>query len=344
MSRLSSNAPDDKIYKEKVLELFNAASPENDLKWPVWLGEWEGNYSHEKALAGLHWLQDHDFHLRGHVLVWPGWKNLPQPIHKLHEQGRDDEIQGVIRDHINEMAQATKGLLSEWDVLNEPYTNHDLMDIMGKQVMVEWFQMAREAMPDTVLYLNDFSNHDRTMDAAHVAHFKEVVRYLQAHDAPLDGLGLQAHISGQPNDPVNVLATLDDYAKFGLPMRITEFDVRTEDEQLQADYTRDFLILMFSHPSVVGVQFWGFWAGSHWIPEAAMFRQDWTPKPAAGVYRDLVLNKWRTNADGTTDSQGDFDLRAFHGDYEITAELDGQKSTVKVSVGPDSAARAEINL
>ena len=41
---------------------------------------------------------------------------------------------------------------------------------------------------------------------------------------------------------------------------------KAERKVMQADYTRDFLILAFSHPSVVGVQLWGFWENAHWIP------------------------------------------------------------------------------
>ena len=39
-----------------------------------------------------------------------------------------------------------------------------------------------------------------------------------------------------------------------------------EDEEMQADYTRDFLTLAYSHPTVVGVQLWGFWERAHLQP------------------------------------------------------------------------------
>jgi hypothetical protein len=53
------------------------------------------------------------------------------------------------------------------------------------------------------------------------------------------------------------------------PSSTPTFDINTDDEELQADYTRDFLTLAYSHPTVVGVQLWGFWERSHWKPEAA---------------------------------------------------------------------------
>lgn len=332
MNRLVNDSPDNRIYRKTILELFNAASTENDLKWPVWLGEWEGGYSHANTVNGLNWLKANGLHLRGHVLVWPGWKNLPGIIRQLHDSGNDAAIMPVIYDHIRTMAGVTRGLTEEWDVLNEPYTNHDLMDIMGPEIMVQWFCQARCAMPGTKLFFNDFSNHDDVLDAAHVAHFEETARYLISKGAPMDGLGLQAHISGQPNDPERILAVLDRYAKMELPIRFTEFDIRTEDEELQADYTRDFLILAYSHPSVIGLQFWGFWEGSHWIPVAAMYRRDWSEKPAAAVYKSLVLDRWRTTGDGATAADGSYKLRGYQGDYVVTGECDGRTVTKTVSV------------
>eukprot|EP01036_Dinobryon_divergens_P010195 gene10195-13650_t len=168
------------------------------------------------------------------------------------------------------------------------------MDLFGPAIQADWFQAARAASPTVPLFLNDYSNHDASLDAGHVAHFETTARYLKDQGAPLGGLGLQAHISANPSPPANVLAVLDRYAALGLPVRITEFDVNTDDEQLQADYTRDFLIALYSHATVVGFQTWGFWENAHWIPKAAMYRADWSEKPNTRAYKSLVLDQWRT--------------------------------------------------
>lgn len=319
MELLVVDSPDNLRYREVLQELFNAASTENDLKWPAWQGDWGRASIREQTLTGLRWLHDRGFHTRGHVLVWPGRKNLPREVQALLDTPRQGEIPSLVLDHIRAIARATKGLLEEWDVLNEPFTNHDLMDLFGNEIMVTWFRVAREELPHARLFLNDFSNHDATTDLAHVEHFERTARYLLEHHAPLDGLGLQAHFNGRPNAPENILAVLDRYQReFHLPVRVTEFDVWTSDEELQADFTRDFLILMFSHPSVIGVQFWGFWEGRHWRPSAAMYREDWSEKPSAGVYKDLVLRRWRSEFKAKTDTQGRWEGRGFFGDYRVT--------------------------
>ncbi len=324
MSRLVTDSSDNRIYRQKALELFNAASTENDLKWPAWAGEWGSGFTKTQTAAGLAWLKNHGFHVRGHVLVWPGWKNLPASIQALQGTARQSEIPGRALAHIAEVVGATRDLVDEWDVLNEPYANHDLMDIFGATIQTEWFKAARAAHAQAPLFLNDYSNHDAALDAGHVAHFETTARYLMTAGAPLGGLGLQAHISANPSPPVNVLKVLDRYESLGLPVRVTEFDINTDDEELQADYTRDFLITMYSHASVVGVQHWGFWEGAHWIPAGAMYRRDWSEKPNARAYKSLVLDAWRTRASGTTDGTGVWRGRGFHGDYVVTVESGGK--------------------
>ncbi|OAM87442.1 endo-1,4-beta-xylanase [Termitidicoccus mucosus] len=344
-ARLVHDTPDNLRYRELTLELFNAASPENDLKWGAWSGDWGDRYSPAQSLAGLRWLRGHGIPVRGHVLVWPGWKNLPRLVQELRGTPRQDEIPRVIREHIRTMARDTRGLLEEWDALNEPFTNHDLMDLFGPEIMADWFKTAAAAMPGVPLYLNDFSNHDLTTDADHVRHFEETARFLVERGAPLGGLGVQAHIGSQPNAPAEVLKVLDRYAAFNLPVRITEFDVWTDDEQLQADYTRDFFILCFSHPSVVGIQLWGFWEACHWRPQAAMFRTDWSEKPNAAVYRSLVLDQWRTRIEARTDAGGCHAARGFHGDYLVTVESGGRRAEKAFALKPgEPALNIEIVL
>ncbi len=324
--RLVVDTPDNLIYREKALELFNAASPENDLKWPVWEGDWGAGYEHEQSLAALRWLNDHRFHVRGHVLVWPGWKDLPKSIVSRRDTPKQKEMPELTLAHIREVTTATKGLIREWDVLNEPFDHHDLMAIFGNDIMTSWFKTAAESVPGVPLFINDFSNHDAVSDPEHFKNFTRNIMFLQKAGAPLGGIGLQGHIGAQPNAPENVLATLDLYAEFKLPIRITEFDINTDDEELQADYTRDFMILAFSHPSVIGVQHWGFWEKTHWRPTAAMFRNDWSEKPSAKAYRSLVLDQWRTKVTGETDAAGKFAVRGFHGEYAIYVEKDGHKA------------------
>ncbi len=112
--------------------------------------------------------------------------------------------------------------------------------------------------------------------------------------APIEGIGIQGHFQEDLTPIPRLLTILDRFAVFGLPIQITEPDFTTWDEPLQADYTRDFLTAMFSHPSVTDFLVRGFWEKAHWIPGAAYYRADRSPRPAGEVRRDLVFRQWWT--------------------------------------------------
>lgn len=102
---------------------------------------------------------------------------------------------------------------------------------------------------------------------------------------------MQAHFGLDVTPLVKMLAVLDRFARFGLPIQITEFDAQLPNETLQAEFTRDFLTTMFSHPAVSGVVMWGFWEGRHDSPATALWRCNWTPKPNATAWMNLVLKE-----------------------------------------------------
>jgi len=341
-SRLTAGpAPDGEpdenaAYRYLVERLFNAGSLENDTKWPPWEGDWGPSFNQPQTLAALDWLRGRGMRIRGHVLVWPGWSNLPQSVVRL--RGTRDAattIPPMVLAHIDDVTRRTADSMSEWDVINEPYANHDLMDLAGNGIMVDWFARARENLPAAGLVLNDYDILERNgAERAHQDHFEATARFLIEQGAPITGLGLQGHFGASPTSMATVKRVLDRFAALGLGLRITEFDVNTADEALQADYTRDFLTMVFSHPAVTGFQMWGFWEGAHWLPRGAMYRRDFSEKPNGEAFRHLVHEVWQTNAQGRTDRDGRFAARAFYGRYDVTVTWRGQTRTVSVDHAP----------
>jgi hypothetical protein len=99
---------------------------------------------------------------------------------------------------------------------------------------------------------------------------------------------------------------------------ITEFDINTTNRAIQADYTRDFMTVCFSHPAVVGFDLWGFWERAHWRPDGALIDNGWNLKPNGEAYVKLVLDEWWTDVEGTTRQDGTLSVRGFLGDYRVT--------------------------
>ncbi len=331
----------DERFKARLPELFNVATLENDLKWQPLAGDWGAGYTLERAKAGIAWLREHGLAVRGHVLVWPGWKNLPKSLRDFEKNPA--RLGSETTRHVRELAGSVKGSLLHWDVVNEPFDNHDLLDILGEEAMVSWFKDARAADPQPKLFINDYailSGGGGT--TPHRDHYEKTIDMLVRKGAPFDGIGMQGHFGTSLTGPEDMLKILDRFARFKKTIWITEYDVVIDDSELAGRFTRDFYTTLFSHPAVGGIVMWGFWDGSHWKNNAPLYSKDWSEKPAGRAYRDLVLGQWKTLASGKTDAAGTFATRGFLGDYEISVAQGAQRKAVRATLGASGSAAAVI--
>ena len=335
---VDQSTSDNQTYRARLLELFNAGSTGNDLKWGPWIGDWGPSWSRTQTLNALAWMQANSgFHLRGHVLVWPSVRNTPQFLGPLIEAS-DPSVPQHILNHIADIVPATRDTIPEWDVLNEPFDNHDIMDKYGDAVMADWFKEARKHHATARLYINDYAIiSGGGLNVAKQDAYAATIQYLLDQGAPLDGVGFQGHFDAGPTGMAKAWSIMQRYAtEFpNLEFKITEFDVDTDEEELQADYLRDFLTLVFSHPKFTGFQVWGFWEGAHWKPRAAMVRNNWEEKPSATVWRSLVLDQCKTDQTRATGADGRVRGRAFLGDYDISVHVGGQTANATAVVDAD---------
>lgn len=326
------NTPDGQKYRDTLLKLFNISVDEGAMKMPGW----RNARSRERALKTGAWMKQNRMRFRGHALVWPSWEKSPSSLRRLYEETKvqkgeaaaKDVLRSEIARHIADIGGAFREQVVAWDVVNETWTNHDFQDILGKDALVEWFRLAKAADPNAKLFLNENS----VLVGKKAEFLENEVRFLQERGAPLEGIGIQGHVSATLSIPT-MLSNLDRFQKFNLPVHITEFDANAPgDEQLAGEFTRDFLTAAFSHPVVTDIVLWGFWEGRHWRPERALFRKDWSIKPNGQAYLDLVFKQWWTNAQGVSSAQGNYQTRGFLGDYEVTVMQNGGSKTVKTTL------------
>jgi endo-1,4-beta-xylanase len=327
--------PGNERYRELVAELFNTAVFENNLKWQPLAGDWGEGWTVDVASRGAAWLAERGIRTRGHVLVWPSWRNLPRSLKALEKD--PVKLRATVNAHVTELASAMRGKLVHWDVLNEPFDNHDLMDLLGQEVMVDWFKAARAADPTAKLFINDYAIlSGGPGETGHRAHYEKTIKFLIDKGAPFDGVGMQGHFGAALTGPEDLLALLDRYAKLGKQIWVTEYDVDLEDEELAGQFTRDFYTTLFSHPAVGGILMWGFWDGAHWHKNAPLYRADWSLKPAGAAYRDLVLKAWRTHESLRTDANGVCKLRAFLGKHQVKVGSGARARTVTVELAANT--------
>lgn len=310
---LLAEGPDADRYRETLRTYFNQTAIENHLKWPFW-EEW----SRKDGVRALRWLNEQGYPVRAHTMVWPGFANLPADIPSL----MDDPyvLRNRILGRIAEATASTYGMVDEWDVANEAFTNNDLFKVLPHDEIAEWFRLTKKGDPKPRLTLNDFPPLDgAATNNAHLNAFEETIRRLLELKAPIEAIGFQCHFGSAVVPPERVLTGLDRFGKLGLPIVITEFDMDTSDDDLKARYMRDFMTAAFSHPSVAGITQWGFWEGKHWMPNAALWRTDWSLRPHGQVYVDLLSKEWTTRLTLRTDGQGRVRFRGFYGEYTVAS-------------------------
>jgi endo-1,4-beta-xylanase len=329
--RLAGNGQDGEQYKDEIPKWFNHVVFENDLKWPFWepgltaQSGWNQTWVDES----LKWLAENHLTVRGHNLVWPSWRNSPTRLQAL--KGDKEGLRKAIREHVLQEAGYFKGKLTDWDAINEPYAEHDFMDLLGPGLMVDIFKWAHEADPKAKLYLNEYGIFSGGgADKGHQDSFFNNLTYLKEQGAPIGGLGIQSHLGTTLTPPQTLLSLLDRFGTLGLDIQITEFDIEP-DPDVAYDYMRDYLTVVFSHPKVVGMLMWGFWDGAHWHNAAPIFTKDWELKPTGKAYRDLVLGAWWTNAKGKTGDDGIYSVRGFQGDYSL--KVGGKTQEISLSPG-----------
>jgi endo-1,4-beta-xylanase len=318
--RFLETGPDALKYKKTILELFNHIVLENDLKWPGW-----ECCNRTKALEALRVFKASNITVRGHTLLWGCSEDECYPPDVPSLLANPTALRTRIDRHFVDILGATKGLLSEWDVINEPSAGKRLSGVLGEDEMTTQFRRAKDLVPTARMFVNDNANLG---EGNSEVEYKRIIARLLVLKAPLEGIGLQGHFgSNRLTPPAELFTRLTDFGKFGLPLAITEFDVNVNNEPLQADYLRDFMTVAFSSPNVNSFLMWGFWEGQHWIPNAALYRKDWSIKPNGQAYKDLLFKRWWTNATGLSNTNGQYGTRGFLGYYKVTATLGAKTAT-----------------
>ena len=176
-----------------------------------------------------------------------------------------------------------------------------------------------------------------------------------------DAIGIQAHMHGGTWPLQRAWDVCETYARFKRPLHFTETTVLSgpkrarsageprqkdwlttpEGEAAQADYAGKFYTLLFSHPAVQAITWWDFSDQGAWQRAPAGFlRRDMSPKPIYGRLMQLIHKDWWTDTQGRTDEHGHYALRAFYGDYTVSATAAaGHATTEKISLVAGAAPR-----
>lgn len=301
---------DRKKYLEVLAANFNSAVHENALKWHHCEPTATGGFNYSVAEGIYKFCAANDIAMRGHCIFWSTDRHVQDWVKRLDEKA----LRPVVKRRAMDITSRFKGRIEEFDLNNELIFGSFYRRRLGEGIIRDIAEWAKQGNPRAVLYLNEqgsLANGGRNADK-----YVALIRKMLDQGVPVGGIGCQGHFRNM-FDPEQVQKTLDRLAQFSLPIKITEYDFNSSDEQLKAEHLRQFYEICFAHPAVEGILMWGFWEGAHWRPGAALWKRDWSETPAAKAYRNLVFEKWWTSRTGKADSEGICRVRAFYGNYSV---------------------------
>ena len=165
--------------------------------------------------------------LHGTSLVWYALDEVPA-FRRL--DGRKAEFAAAFERHIHTIVNRYRTATRSWDVVNEPIAEDGdgLRDSLwsrnlgSEDYMVRAFEAAFEADPATVLFVNDYNLE---LLPKKRATFMRLIDRLRRRGCKIGGVGSQTHLHAD-TAPGLVTAALSDLATLGLPIHISEFDVK----------------------------------------------------------------------------------------------------------------------
>ena len=247
--------------------------------------------------------------VRGHTLVWhsqnPSWLtdggfSLPQ-------------LMQIMQDHITTVMQKYAGKVYAWDVINEPFNDdgtyrQSVWTGTGANASAGYIETAlktaRAADPNALLFINDF-NVETTGTKADALY--RVAQDFRGRGVPLDGVGLQAHLTVSFNNYAGLDANIKRFTDLGLQVHITELDVRLavdangnpsiSDQLIQSQIYENVIKTCLKYPLCNSIQVWGVTDKYSWIPgaftgfgSALPLDANYTPKQAYTERKSTRLN------------------------------------------------------
>ena len=318
------NDEDQSKYKETFLANFNAAVTENALKWHD-MERQPGRVNYAIVDAILDWTDRHEIPLRGHNIFW----GIPNRVQTWLKEMDDATLRETLKARALDIGQRYRGRFVEYDLNNEMIHANYYADRLGPAITKQMADWVKQADPDARLYFNDYD----ILTGKRLDDYIKHIRGLLEQGAPMAGIGVQGHLHGENFDPKALQNALNELAKIGLPIRITEFNMpgqrsvfmrqrnlklTPEQELAKAKNLTEYYRICFAHPAVEGILMWGFWEGANWIRQSSLYRRDWTPTPAAEAYRNLVFKEWWTDSKVKAEADGQYHIRAFYGKYAVT--------------------------
>src|ERR1700674_5223278 len=189
-------------YASTLAREFNMLEPEDVLKWEVVHPERQA-FDFSQGDQIVDFATRHGMKVRGHTLVW----HQQNPKWLTEGKYTSGELAQILEKHIKTVVGHYRGKIFAWDVVNEAFDELQLGKLRstiwrdqpgivlagnGTSYIERCFRWAHEADPQALLFYNEAGAEvvNPKSDAIYA-----MVRDFRRRDVPIDGVGLQMHIS-----------------------------------------------------------------------------------------------------------------------------------------------------
>jgi endo-1,4-beta-xylanase len=273
-------------YQDLFLAHYSSLTPENEMKMEA-LAPTRGNLDFSEADALVRWAEEHGIAVHGHVLVWH--RQLPAWL--TQASWTPAELRSYLQRYVTEVVRHFRGRVESWDVVNEPLRPDGTprssiwRRVLGDGYIADALRWAHEADPGARLYVNEF---DLERPGPKSRAMYRLLAGLVREGVPLDGIGLQAHLTPQWRPTGRQLRrVMRRYAGLGLRVDISEMDVAigpgdaalAEQARIYRMVARACRVL----PECGRFATWGFTDASTWLGTAQRplpFSETGAAKPA----------------------------------------------------------------
>ena len=283
----------DPRYRATLAASYDSITAETAMKIAD-LQPQRGQFDFTVADAMVAFAEQHGKQVFGHTLSWctdstmPGWLR--------NGSWSRASLLTVLDQHITAVMTRYRGRVAAWDVVNEALNDDGTRRnclwkrVIGDDWVDQAFRFARRADPGAKLFYNetkaDWPNpkYEATVG---------LVRDLRARGVPVDGVGLQYHLTDRMPTQAQVEEAIARLGDLGVDVHISELDVpvwylgSTLERKLarQAAVYGTVAAACQAQPACFRITTWGFmdrytwrqpWTGSLPLP----FDAEYTPKPA----------------------------------------------------------------
>ncbi|MBO5798762.1 MAG: endo-1,4-beta-xylanase [Paludibacteraceae bacterium] len=317
---------------EKYYQLWNQITSENGSKWGSIHKGW-GKFDWSNSDRAYNYAKQHGFPFKFHCLIWgsqyPSWI---ESLSAADTYKAIEEWMDAVKEHYPdlELIDVVNEAIYAGGKYHSSYEKTKIIEALGGtgKTGYDWiikaFHMARERWPNAKLIYNDYNTFRWQKNE-----FIALVKALIDGGAPIDAYGAQSHDLTDMEFDEFKRAMDETQQKLKIPMYITEYDIGTDDDNLQLQRYKEQIPYMWEADYVAGVTLWGWIYGKTWTTNGnSGIIKNGQDRPAMKWLREYMATDAAKNAKGPFCGAGN----KITADFELSVSTAVVGDEVKISV------------